>query len=115
MDWANTPIVQEFKVYHAHQLLFHLTHHLPKGTKKMLSEHLANDAMGSDTYNYSTGMACRFHDWFDVPRFCSLNFVKRWAYLTMDYCCPPLGIEQKNYTHIHIEQNVNSGVRQYFR
>lgn len=49
-------------------------------------------------------MGCPYHDKIDKPRFCSLNCVKRWAYLIMDQCCPPLKIEQAAETHYHVER-----------
>ena len=49
-------------------------------------------------FSYTVGMACPYHDKIDKSRFCSMNCVKRWAFLIMDKMCPPLGIG--NHTKI---------------
>ena len=49
-------------------------------------------------------MACPYHDKIDKGRFCSMNCVKRWAFLILDKCCKPFGIIQEAETHRHVER-----------
>ena len=102
LEWSGMVLHQELKVYHVHQLFFHLTKQMP--SKGLRNELLAEDKITSDIYNYTTGMGCKFHDSIDKPRFCSLNIVKRWAFLIMDECCPDMGLEQKPDTHRHVDR-----------
>ena len=97
LTWGGLPIEQDFKVYHVHQLFYHLSQFLPK-SEVCKSELLAGDCIASDIYSYTVGMACPYHDKIDKSRFCSMNCVKRWAFLIMDKMCPPLGIG--NHTKI---------------
>ena len=96
-------------MYHVHQLFYYLTQYLPKD-KQISNPGLAEEQISSDIYNYFSGLGCKYHDWYDIPRYCSLSWVKRWAYLMMDECCPPLCIEKKKYTHIPIEQKIFKNV-----
>ena len=109
MAWSGIHLGQEFKVYHVHQLFYYLTQYLPKD-KQISNPGLAEEQISSDIYNYFSGLGCKYHDWYDIPRYCSLSWVKRWAYLMMDECCPPLCIEKKKYTHIPIEQKIFKNV-----
>ena len=102
LEWSGIVLHQDLKVYHVHQLFYHLTKQMP--SKGLRNELLAEDKITSDIYNYTTGMGCKFHDAIDKPRFCSLNIVKRWAFLIMDECCPELGLEQKPDTHRHVDK-----------
>ena len=105
MAWSGIQLGQEFKVYHVHQLFYYLTQYLPED-KQISNPGLAEEQISSDIYNYFAGLGCKYHDWYDIPRYCSLSWVKRWAYLMMDACCSPLGIEKKKFTHIPIEQRI---------
>jgi len=103
LNWSDLPIEQDFRVYHVHQLLYHLSHYLPSGAN-FKSELLAGDQLASDIYSYTVGMACPYHDKIDKSRFCSMNCVKRWAFLILDKCCQPFGIIQEPDTHRHVER-----------
>ena len=50
--WGGLNVEQEFKVYHVHQLLYHLSQFLPKAGK-LGSDLLAGDNIASDIYRYS--------------------------------------------------------------
>jgi len=106
MSWSGKSLGQDFKVYHVHQLFYYLSQYLPIKESRFSNCHLAEEEISNDVFNYISGLGCKYHDWYDIPRYCSLNCVKRWAYLMMDVCCPGLGIELKNYTHKPIEQKV---------
>jgi hypothetical protein len=51
LTWGDLPIEQEFKVYHVHQLFYHLSQFLPK-SEVCKSELLAGDCIASDIYRY---------------------------------------------------------------
>jgi hypothetical protein len=99
-NWAGQSLHHDFKVYECHQLLFLLSKYVSSPIKSHL---LAQDELNSDKYNYALGLGCSYHDWFDRPQFCSLNYVKRWAYIIMDKCCSAFDIEPLMDVHYHIE------------
>ena len=116
MIWGNQDFSHDFKVFHVHQLFFQLSQYLPKEEQFAKGQELlAADQLASDIYSYTMGIACPYHDKIDKPRFCSLNCVKRWAYLILDHCCPPLNLQRLQDSHIHIERPPHSKDKRRFK
>jgi len=67
MTWSGKSLGQDFKVYHVHQLFYYLSQYLPKDLR-FSNCHLAEEEINNDVFNYISGLGCKYHDWYDIPR-----------------------------------------------
>lgn len=74
--------------------------HLKRGTEKygldisiFPDKVIADMLLRNDAYEYSSGIACDFHDQTGNPKFCALSKAIRWTYIISNNCCPDLSIE----------------------
>lgn len=54
---------------------------------------VADILLKKDNYEYTSSIACEFHENLGNPRFCSLSKVTRWSYIISDNCCLDLSID----------------------
>ena len=68
MSWSGKSLGQDFKVYHVHQLFYYLSQYLPAKESRFSNCHLAEEEISNDVFNYISGLGCKYHDWYDIPR-----------------------------------------------
>ncbi|XP_062551943.1 protein maelstrom homolog [Armigeres subalbatus] len=54
---------------------------------------VADILLKKDAYEYTSGIACDFHEKMGNQRFCALSKVIRWSYIISDNCCLDLSID----------------------
>lgn len=54
---------------------------------------VADILLKKDAYEYTSGIACDFHEKLGNQRFCTLSKVIRWSYIISDNCCLDLSID----------------------
>lgn len=74
--------------------------HLKRATEKygldictFPSKTVADILLKKDTYEYTSGIACNFHENLGNTRFCALSKAVRWTYIISDNCCLDLSID----------------------
>ncbi|XP_065084893.1 protein maelstrom homolog [Ochlerotatus camptorhynchus] len=74
--------------------------HLKRATEKygldictFPSKTIADILLKKDTYEYTSGIACDFHEKRGNTRFCALSKAVRWTYILSDNCCLDLSID----------------------
>lgn len=74
--------------------------HLKRATEKygldictFPSKTIADILLKKDTYEYTSGIACDFHEKQGNTRFCALSKAIRWTYILSDNCCLDLSID----------------------
>lgn len=71
-------------------------------------EGVAHSQLLRDVYNFSSGIACSFHETTEHYHNCSLSFVKRWVFVISEFCCKALKIEMIPGRHCLITANISS-------
>lgn len=81
--------------------------HLKRATEKygldicaFPSKTMADILLKKDTYEYTSGISCDFHEKQGNTRFCALSKAVRWTYILSDNCCLDLSIEPIAGTHL---------------
>ncbi|XP_039293727.1 protein maelstrom 2 [Nilaparvata lugens] len=74
-----------FKVYSLPKLFYELRNKAQKDTCPSVSTALS--ILETDTYKYTNGIACDFHEEEDVAQYCSKSIVQRWVYTICDHIC----------------------------
>lgn len=84
-----------------------LFYHLKRATEKygldictFPSKTMADILLKKDTYEYTSGIACDYHEERGNPRFCALSKVVRWTYILSDNCCLDLSIDLIAGSHL---------------
>lgn len=74
--------------------------HLKRATEKygldictFPTKTVADILLKKDAYEYTSGIACDFHEKLGNQRFCALSKVVRWSYIISDNCCLDLSID----------------------
>lgn len=74
--------------------------HLKRATEKygldictFPTKTVADILLKKDAYEYTSGIACDFHEKQGNQRFCALSKVVRWSYIISDNCCLDLSID----------------------
>lgn len=81
---------------------------LKKNTPKPLPSHfVAKILLDKDHYEHSPGLACNFHDEEDIPKYCALAMVIRWAFTVCDNICGSLDITLIPGKHVPMRSDVN--------
>ncbi|XP_065072585.1 protein maelstrom homolog [Ochlerotatus camptorhynchus] len=75
-------------------------YHLKRGTEKygldiciFPDKTIAEILLKNDVYEYTSGIACDFHENLGNPKCCALSKVSRWTYIISNNCCPDLSID----------------------
>lgn len=83
--------------------------HLKRATEKygldictFPSKTMADILLKKDTYEYTSGIACDFHEGRGNTRFCALSKAIRWTYILSDNCCLDLSIDLIPGSHLPI-------------
>lgn len=85
-----------------------LFYRLKKNTDEpLVSHHISKILLDKDHYEHRPGLACKFHEDEDIPRYCALAMVTRWAYTVCDNICGSLNIQLIPGKHVPMESNVN--------
>lgn len=86
--------------------------HLKRATEKygldictFPSKTMADILLKKDTYEYTSGIACDFHENRGNTRFCALSKAIRWTYILSDNCCLDLSIDLIAGNHLPINAN----------
>lgn len=81
--------------------------HLKRATEKygldictFPSKTIADILLKKDTYEYTSGIACDFHEKQGNTRFCALSKAVRWTYTLSDNCCMDLSIDMIAGCHL---------------
>lgn len=81
--------------------------HLKRATEKygldictFPSKTVADILLKKDTYEYTSGIACDFHEAKGNTRFCALSKAVRWTYILSDNCCLDLSIDMIAGCHL---------------
>lgn len=100
----------QFLVISLAEFLFHLK----RGTEKygldiciFPDKTLAELLLKNDEYEYTTGIACEYHEYIENPKFCALSKVCRWAYTISSTCCPDLSIDLIAGCHFPSDQEIS--------
>ncbi|XP_053672443.1 protein maelstrom homolog [Anopheles nili] len=71
------------------------------------SEHMAQQIITRDPYDFTKGISCDFHEAKDNVKHCALSRCVRWAYVISDNCCVEMGIEPLPGVHLPANANIN--------
>ncbi|XP_058450700.1 protein maelstrom homolog [Malaya genurostris] len=66
---------------------------------------VADILLKKDTYEYTSGIACEFHEKLGNPRFCCLSKIIRLSYIISDSCCLDLNIDMVAGRHLPMNAN----------
>lgn len=91
----------EFRVHSLPELFFKLYETCQQVASKLYGDTqqafpvqgIAQTELMKDVYNFSPGLACKYHETTDFYHNCSLSFVRRWVFLISEFCCQPLKID----------------------
>ncbi|XP_055593341.1 protein maelstrom homolog [Uranotaenia lowii] len=67
---------------------------------------IADILLKKDPYEYTSGIACNYHEDNGISRFCALSRVIRWSFMISDNCCLDLGIDL--IPGLHLPQNADT-------
>lgn len=66
---------------------------------------VADILLKKDNYEYTSGIACQFHENREVSRFCCLSKIIRLSYIISDSCCLDLHIDMVAGRHLPMNAN----------
>ncbi|XP_075233657.1 germ-plasm component protein maelstrom [Lycorma delicatula] len=105
-----------FRVYMLGKLFYELRNACNSDGKNMFpTQSIAESELEKDVFNYTRGIACKFHEDEDVVQFCSLSTVQAWIFLICDHCCHDLNINMRPGFHCPKSADVHGKYRTAWR